>query len=132
MEHQIAERLKQSIPKPQIESSTPAEPVIQEEAATPALPGTSAELATFKLLGYFGLPQEAYSDRSSIEKLSAIHNLAGNLAESTDVVDVMTYIKRLEGQLGLTYRTDDRLESVYRWLKLNKEKQTIEKEMALI
>lgn len=52
--------------------------------------------------------------------------------KSDDSSDIMLHLRQLEGMLGLTFRTGEKFETLYRYLKLDNERRSIEKEIQLV
>lgn len=135
-ESQIAAQVAQRIPKEAPATDQPA-PAVQEALKqahqTIEKPTNyNTDIAALRLLDYFTVPVEMRRDREVLDKLNAIYDWGAEQAKSDDSVDVMTRIKELEGRLGLTFRDDKKLDSLYQWIKLDKERRRVEKEMSLI
>lgn len=131
-EQAIADRLQSLVPKPDVAPIVTE--VVQKAAAEVLAKPTdqSSDLAAIKLLDFFDVPTDLRADRETLDQLKLIHYWAANKAGSTDSVDVMTAIRQLEGQLGLTFRNDEKLRAMYRYIKLDNERRRVEKEMALV
>lgn len=107
-------------------------PIVEEvvkDANTPVEgPNT---LGGLKLMEFFNVPQELRTDQSLLERLNYLHQWAATDIKSEDSIDIMTRLRSLEGQLGLAFR-ENKLEAMYRWVKLDQERRRVEKEMALL
>lgn len=90
------------------------------------------DVAALKLLDFFQIDGMERKDRETLDKLNKIYDWAQQQAGTDDSVDVMTVIRELEGRLGLTFRKADKLEAIYRHMKLDAERRRIEKEMNLV
>lgn len=88
------------------------------------------DVAALKLLDFFQVDGMERKDREILDKLNKIYDWASQKA-GEDSVDVMLHLRQLEGQLGLTFRKGDKLEAIYRYMKLDAERRRIEKEMNL-
>lgn len=137
-EEQIVASLAAKMPKEPLlqrpdEPSKIVNEVIAQAEPTVAKPnGYPNELAAMRLLDFFEVEQGLRKDRSVLDKLDFIFSWGSEQAKSDDAVDVMTKIRELEQRLGLAFRGDSKLESIYRWIKLDKERRRVEKEMALV
>lgn len=135
-EAQIAAQVAQRIPREAPAQDQPA-PAVQEalkkaEQTIEKPTNYNNDVAALRLLDYFQVPSNQRRDREVLDRLNLIYKWAEEQAKSADSVDVMTRIRELEGRLGLTFRNDEKLNSIYRWIKLDNERRRVEKEMALI
>lgn len=131
-EAQITAELQKNIP-----NSGPETPVaIKEEpkqVSSEVLSKPSDyqnDLAAFRLMDYFEVPMSERKDRGTLDKLNYIYEWASEMNKSDDSVDVMTYIRDLENRLGISLK-ENKMNSIYQWIKLDKERRRIEKEMSL-
>jgi len=131
-ETQIASELRKNIP-----GSGPEQPV---EIPTEKLETASevlvkptnydTDVAALRLMDYFEVPMSDRKDRGTLDKLNYIYDWASTKNKSDDSVDVMSYIRDLEHRLGISLK-ENKIDSLYRWIKLDSERQRIDKEMAL-
>lgn len=137
-EEQIVASLASKVPRePLLQKPDEPSKIVQEvvKEAEPTVAKYSKypnDLAAMKLLDFFEVDRSDYKDRTVLDKLSMIYTWASEQSKSEDTVDVLTQIRDLESRLGLAFRTKDKLDSVYRWIKLDKERRRVEKEMALV
>lgn len=125
---EIAKRVKPAEPmKPEV---APIVNELAKQMASP-LPGIDT-LNSLRLTDFFAIPQEDILLQDMQDKLGFIYNWAAGETGSDDSIDVLTKLRELEGHLGLTFRTGDKLEGIYRWIKLDGQRRRIEKEMGLI
>lgn len=103
-----------------------AEPTVAKQSSFPN------DLAAMRLLDFFEVERGLQKDRTVLDKLNTIYTWASEQVKSDDSVDVMTKIRDLESRLGLSFRKTDKMDSIYRWIKLDKERRRVEKEMALV
>lgn len=127
----IAARLQLNLPKPEV--APDIERVVKEVQAERIAKPTDLynDLSAMKLLDYFAVSKELRNDQETLDQLRYIHEWAAEQV-GDDSVDVMTSIRELEGRLGLTFRQDEKLQAIYRWIKLDNQRRKTEKEMALI
>lgn len=136
-EEAIVQSLKARIPR----ADFPVEPTKSQEEVAPIVQQVVAagintdtipnEIAAWKLIDSMGLDRSLIKDRTALEKLNAIYDWASSKCRSEDSVDVMNEIRTLEGQLGLQFRIGDKLERLYRWVKLDGQRRKIEKELQI-
>lgn len=137
-EEQIVASLAAKMPKEPLlqrpdEPSKIVQEVIKQAEPSVAKPNSYPnDLAAMKLLDFFEVPRVQRADRSVLDQLNFIYEWGSEAANSEDSVDIMTKIRDLESRLGLIFRKADKLESIYRWVRLDKERRRVEKEMALI
>jgi hypothetical protein len=131
-EAQIVQRLAQRIPsakpeKPQVikpePSKAPSEILVKPR-------NYDNDIAALRLLDYFEIPVAQRKDREILDKLNYIYSWASEKVKSDDSVDIMTHIRDLEGRLGIMFK-ENKLDSLYRWIKLDTERRRIEKELQL-
>lgn len=131
-EAQIAAEVAKRIPNAGPEKA----PVVKDEpfkspAETLVKPSDyDNDVAALRLLDVFEVPMTQRRDRELLDKLNYIYAWAAEKNKSDDSVDVMTYLRDLEGRLGTSLR-GDRIDSLYRWIKLDNERRRIEKEQTL-
>ncbi len=134
-EAQIAAKLQANIPRPEPQQSHEIDRVVKE--ANPAnellksadMPN---ELSAHRLMNFFNVPTHLRDDRGMLDKLSAIYRWTASTLDKPEMVDVMAKLRRIERKLGLTYRQDEKVEGLYRYLKLDHQRRTLRKEMELI
>jgi hypothetical protein len=131
-EAEIAARLARNIPKerednpPSIKddpSKAPSEILVKPR-------NYDNDIAALRLLDYFEIPVAQRKDREILDKLNYIYSWASEKVKSDDSVDIMTHIRDLEGRLGIMFK-ENKLDSLYRWIKLDTERRRIEKEQQL-
>lgn len=137
-EEQIVASLAKNIPRePLLQKPDEPSKIVQEvvKQAEPRVVKPNEypnDLAAMKLLDFFEVDPGLRKDRTLLDKLNYIYAWAAEQTKSDDSVDVMTKIRDLEGRLGLIFRKTEKLDSIYRWIKLDKERRRVEKEMALV
>jgi len=131
-EAQIAARLAKNIP-----GSGPEKPVVvqAEPTKTPAetlvKPANyDNDVAALRLMDQYEVPMDQRKDRELLDRLNYIYAWAAEKVKSDDSVDVMTHLRDLETRLGLQFR-ENKIDALYRWIKLDNERRRIEKEQAL-
>lgn len=131
-EAQIAAQVAKNIP-----NSGPEKPpaIVQDALKSPSETLVKPtdydnDVAALRLLDVFEVPMDQRRDRELLDKLNYIYAWAAEKNKSDDSVDVMTYLRDLEGRLGTSLR-GDRIDSLYRWIKLDNERRRIEKEQTL-
>lgn len=135
-EEQIVASLAKKIPREPLLQKPDEPSKIVQEAVKEAEPTVKKpneypnDLAAMKLLDFFEVPVGLRRDRETLDQLNYIYEWASDKSE--DSVDVMQKIRDLEQRLGLVFRTKDKLTSIYRWIKLDNQRRSLEKEMALI
>ncbi len=132
-EAQVAAEVAKNIPNAGPDKPAPiVNEVLKSSAETLIKPNSySNDVAALRLMDHFEVPMHERKDRAMLDKLNYIYAWAGEQSKSDDSVDVMTALRDLEGRLGLTFR-DKKVESLYRWIRLDKERRRIEKEQALV
>lgn len=137
-EEKIVASLAQKIPKEPLlqrpdEPSKIVQEVVKQAEPTVAKPNSYPnDLAAMKLLDFFEIETGMRRDPDTLDKLNYIYGWASEQAKSEDTVDIMTKIRELEQRLGLVFRAKEKLNSLYRWIKLDKQRRLVEKEMALV
>lgn len=129
---QVAQRIPQEAPAKDQPAPAVQEALKQAEQTIEKPTNYNNDVAALRLLDYFQVPVNQRRDREVLDRLNLIYKWAEEQAKSTDSVDVMTRLRELEGRLGLTFRNDEKLNSLYRWVKLDNERRRVEKEMALV
>lgn len=137
-EEQIVASLASKMPREQLlqrpdEPSKIVQEVVKEAEPTVSKPNEYPnDLAASKLMDFFDISRENQRNRIVLDKLNYIYAWGSKEANSEDSVDVMTKIRELEGRLGLTFKIGEKLESIYRYVKLDSQRRSIEKEISLI
>jgi hypothetical protein len=131
-ETQIVAALRKNIPSSQSETATPLveEPkkISSEILSKPNK--YENDIAAYRLMDYFEVPMSDRKDRTTTDKLNYIYQWAIDMNNSDDNVDVMSYIREQENRLGISLK-ENKLNSLYQWIKLDKERRRVEKEMSL-
>lgn len=134
-ESQIAETLQAKL---RADKPAPTLPPDKVEPEAPRVdvnipkPVTPDPLATYRLLDYFDVPTHDRDDPNVSEKITAIYKWATERTGSPDQLDAMEAIRQLESKLGLTFRNDEKLGSLYQWVLLDNQRRRIEKEMQYV
>lgn len=137
-EEQIVASLASKIPREPLlqkpdEPSKIVQEVVKQAEPTVAKPNEYPnDLAAMKLLDFFEVEKGSRKDPDVLGKLNTIYVWASEQVNSNDSIDVLTKIRDLESRLGLAFKKTDKLDSIYRWIKLDKERRRVEKEMALV
>jgi hypothetical protein len=121
-----ADRTAPEQPPAKVESEPP-----RTDVNTPK-PTTPDPLATYRLLDYFNVPNHDRDDPNVGEKITAIYKWATERTGTADQLDAMEAIRQLESRLGLTFRNDEKLGSLYQWILLDNQRRRIEKEMQYV
>lgn len=119
--------------KPMDQPAPIVEQVVQE-AEQPLKLDTNqnTDLPAMKLFDFFDIDQAAQRDRTTLDKLNKMYEWVSGRIKSDDSSDIMLHLRQLEGMLGLTFRTGEKFETLYRYLKLDNERRSIEKEIQLV
>jgi hypothetical protein len=134
-ETEIASALKVTLAAPRLaEAPSAPAPVETKIAAEELVKPTHYpdELSSYKLMDHFDLSREDRMITATKDQVAAIWQWGSKEAGSADSLDVLSKIRELEQRLGLTFREDDKLHALYRWIKLDTQRRYIEKEMALV
>lgn len=123
-EQTIAQQLKQNIPtiqEPTAPTPTVSAPVGQAEVGMPL---ELDEMTVFKIHDFFS---EAYkpTDEKNIERAKYIYNKIAEIAETTDYGMIIERMREFERIIGTT-NSDQRMYKLYRWLKLDSMRRSIE------
>lgn len=136
-EDQIVASLAQKIPREPLlqkpdEPSKIVQEVVKQEPSLTKPTNYHDELSAMKLMDFFTIDVHSRRDPEVMDKLNYIYGWGAEQAKSSDSIDVMTKLRELEQRLGLVFRTGNKFESIYRWIKLDKQRRLVEKEMALV
>lgn len=131
-EAQIAAQVAKRIPNSGPEKLTAP---VQEPTKTPAETlvkpvDYSNDVAALRLMDQYEVPMNQRKDRELLDRLNYIYAWAAEKVKSDDSVDVMTHLRDLETRLGVQFR-ENKIDALYRWIKLDNERRRIEKEQAL-
>lgn len=131
IEAQIADRLKQNLPKDYETDLAPtSEPDATTGQATDAAPYELDEITQYKLHDFFG---EQYRDTNeeNRQRVQYIYEKVADMVANTDYGFVISKIRDLEQVLG-TYNSEDRLYRLYQWLKLENVRKKIDAEQGAL
>lgn len=137
-EEQIVASLASKVPRePLLQKPDEPSKIVEEviKQAEPTVAKNSKypnDIAAMKLMDFFGVDRRDYKDRTILDQLNTIYTWAAEQTRSEDSLDVMTKLRELEGRLGLSFRTGEKLNAIYRWIKLDTERRRVEKEMSLV
>lgn len=127
-ETEIAERLKQNIPKPEPDSTTP-----RVDDANPN-PGYTADIGDvpemYKMYDFFGV-ETNYRTSENERKISEVFRWAADKAQSTDYLEVAKVITQYEQTMGGS-TIGSRLERMHRYIKLDAQISRLKQEQAWI
>lgn len=128
-ETQIADNLKQNIPKESIYAPPVPTPTIGDPQLVPITYDLD-ELTMYKLQQHFG---ETYDDKDDIAKqqLGFIYEAVAERVGTKDYVFVTAKINEIRRMLGLNH-TDNPRVKLYQWLKLDQKRSRLESEMTEI
>lgn len=118
------------LPAPDAKGELDMAPVIKT-ALDEAIKPTNNTLGGMRLMDYFSVPGEMQKDPTTLEKLQYIFSWASTATGSEEPSDVIMHIRQMEAMLGTTYR-EDKLEAIWRWLKLDEERRRIDKAQSII
>lgn len=85
----------------------------------------------YRMLDFFDVPQVDRDDLKVQGQLNLIYEWGREQAGNDDQLAAMEKIRELENRLGLQYRNDEKLSSLYRWIRLDNERRRIERQMQL-
>lgn len=135
MEEQIVKTLAERAMATQlpVETAKPL-PTVPAEPTGPRLPDSAPPdpLLLYRLADFFSVGQGDREDGDIQARMLAIFDWAKQKTGSDDHLVGMEAIRQLETQLGLTFRNDEKLNSLYRWIKLDRQRQQVEREMSLV
>lgn len=97
------------------------------EAITEQKVNTLDSLTTYKLYDHFKVAPE-HRDGNTAAKLGFMWNWAQKQAGSDDYFETAAVLRRLESSLGLQFK-EDKLERIYRYIRLQQTQQAIDQEM---
>lgn len=124
-EQAIADRLKQNIPKPEPDSTTP-----RIDDANPADQTYAGDLGdvpeVYKMYDYFGVEMN-YRTAENERKISEIYRWAADQLESTDYLVVAKFLMEREQSMGGS-TVGSRLERMYRYVKLDQQISRLKQE----
>lgn len=128
-EQAIAERLKQNIPKPEPDSTTP-----RVDDANPKDRGYTADVGDvpemYKMYDFFGV-ETNYRTSENERKIAEVFRWAADKAQSTDYLEVAKVITQYEQSMGGS-TIGSRLERMYRYIKLDAQINRLKAEQAWI
>lgn len=115
-EQQIQENLKQNVEQPEQREVQPS--------------GGNAnfgvDIETYKLMDHFDIPPQDRNNQSVLEMMQYVMNQARTQTQG-DLLDSINFIRSLESRLGLHFK-GQRLENLYKYLRLDEEARRIEAE----
>lgn len=85
----------------------------------------------YRMLDFFDVPQVDRDDLKVQEQLNLIYGWGKEQAGNDDQLAAMEKIRELEHKLGLQFRNDEKLSTLYRWIRLDNDRRRIERQMAL-
>jgi hypothetical protein len=114
------------------ETTGPApEPAVAADPIDAPKPHKQDPLIMYRMLDFFNVPQVERDDLKTHAQLNLIFEWGREQAGNDDQLAAMEAIRSLEQRLGLTFRDDDKLASLYRWIRLDNDRRRIERQMAL-
>ena len=102
----------------------------KQEASTPDVDSFKFNPDFMRLSEYFKIdPQESNWYQ---EKLITVLEWAKEKSGSKDIIDALVELKSLERELGTSADLTKRINTVYRWVRLDQDERRIQKEKGLV
>lgn len=124
-EAQIAERLKQNLPKPEPDSTTS-----RIDDANPQDSGYSSNIGdvpeVYKMYDFFGI-ETNYRNQENERKVAEVYKWAADHLQNTDYLAIIEFITSVEQSMGGS-TLGSRLERIHRYIKLDQQISRLKQE----